>query len=164
MLTIILPGYSSENNLWAQEAKNKLNHQGNIIVHEWEHWKTGKQININEEADKIILKIGREKVNFIAKSIGTKVLMRILPRIYKQVNKIVLCGIPIDPLTYVKGIMLLNRNNILIIQNSHDPYMPYFLIKIYIHLINRNIRVISKESNTHDYPYIEDFERFIFNT
>lgn len=162
MLTVILPGYSNDNNKWAEEIKSSLTTHGDIWICEWDHWKTGKQLDITVEEDRILSKIGNERVNIIAKSIGTRVLMQILPKLQGQVNKVILCGIPIDPLTYIKGIKSINSTDMLIIQNSHDPYMPYSLIKLYIKLVDKDIKVIEKDSHTHEYPYFEDFQKFLF--
>jgi len=41
MKVIILPGYSPHNKEWACEIKEKLEHDYEVIVHEWKHWEEG---------------------------------------------------------------------------------------------------------------------------
>jgi len=161
MLTIILPGYSPHNKDWAEEVKAKLNLDGKVEVFYWDHWQTGKSLNLKHEVARILELVGDKPVNFIAKSVGTKVLMSVLPTIKEQINKVILCGIPIDPVRYVKGIKLLKPENLLVIQNSADPFMPAKPIKIYLQLVDKRIRVVEKNAHNHDYPYFKDFEDFL---
>jgi pimeloyl-ACP methyl ester carboxylesterase len=161
MLTLILPGYSPTNKAWLLETKEKLKPLNNVVAYEWQHWTTGKELDIKAETEKILTIIGTQKVNIIAKSIGTKVLMSMLPKIPEQVNKVILCGIPMDPLAYLKGIKQINSKDLIIFQNSKDPLMPYFLIEKYIHLIDKNIKVVEKDADNHDYFYFEDFLGFL---
>jgi poly(3-hydroxyalkanoate) synthetase len=163
MLTIVLPGNSVKNKVWAVETSKSLDIPGEILPHFWQHWEVGSHIDVKYEVTKILELVGDHSVNFIAKSIGTKVLMSVLPHIYQQINKVVLCGIPIDPLGYKKSLGLLRSEDILVIQNSKDPFMPYILIEKYIHLLNKNIKVVEKEADTHNYPYFEDFRDFLLS-
>lgn len=161
MLTLILPGYSPHNKDWAKEVKTKLKISGEVEVFYWDHWKTEKSLSIKNEVARILQLIGDRQVNFIAKSVGTKVLMSVLPNIKEQVNKVILCGIPIDPVGYVRGIKLLKPKNLLVIQNSADPFMPAKPIKVYLQLVDKQIKVIEKDAHNHDYPYFEDFRDFL---
>ncbi len=160
MLTLILPGYSPYNQAWAYQVKEKLKLPGEIVVHEWRHWQTGKSFNLNYEVDQILKIIGKQPVNFLAKSVGTRVLMSLLPEIKDQVQKVILCGIPFDPLKYVQGIKLLDKQNLLVVQNSQDPIMPYKFIATYLHLVDKKIKVVEKPAKNHDYPYFPDFQEF----
>lgn len=161
MRTIILPGYSLHNKEWAYEVKRNLEPGFGTVVHEWRHWTLGENLNIKYEADRIINLVGRNKVNFIAKSIGTKVLMSVIPKVIKQINKVILCGIPIDPVGYAKGIKMVGADNLIIFQNTHDPFIPYKAIKVYLKLIDKKIKVIEGKRNDHHYPFYEDFKLFL---
>lgn len=161
MLTLILPGYSPHNKPWAYEIKEKLKLPGEIVVHEWQHWTPGKSFNLNFEVDKILEIIVKQKVNILAKSVGTRVLMSLLPTIKTQVHKVILCGVPFDPMRYVQGIKLLDKQNLLVIQNSQDPIMAYKFIATYLHLIDKKIKVVEKPAKNHDYPYFTDFQEFL---
>ena len=161
MRTIILPGYSLHNKYWAYDVKSKLESAGfEAEVYEWKHWQGGR-MNLPDEVKNICKIIGDEKVNFIAKSIGTKVLMKIFSKVGKQINKVILCGIPIDPVTYMGGIKKIGGKKLLIFQNSKDPFMPYKAISVYVKLIDKNIKVVEKEANTHEYPYYDEFINFL---
>jgi hypothetical protein len=160
MMTLILPGYSPSNRNWAISIKEHLKLPGSVVVHEWRHWQGGS-FNLKCEVSEILTIIGTDKVNFIAKSVGTRVLMSAIPEIKDQVEKVVLCGIPVDPIRYVKGIKQIGNKNLLIIQNSKDPFIPYKLIKTYIGLIDKKIKVVEKKAANHDYPYYSDFQEFL---
>jgi len=161
MITIILPGHSLSNKAWAFETQANLQIPGEIVVHQWRHWTTGGDIDIDYEVGEIIKKVGGQKVSIIAKSIGTKVFMLLYPHIKDQVQKVILCGIPFDPATYMSGIKSFTGNNLIIFQNSSDPYIPYKPIQLYIRLVNKDIRVVEKKGATHDYPYYSDFTSFL---
>lgn len=164
MLTVVLPGLSKTNITWLRQLQSKLKVPGELYCHEWKTWSTNERFNYDYEVGTILRKLKNHKeVNFIAKSIGTKVLMKIIPHIKTKIKKVVLCGIPIDPIAYYSGMKLINPKNLLIIQNSRDPYMPYALIKVYLYLVNKNITVVEQKSNTHDYPYYNIFRDWIFS-
>ena len=131
------------------------------MVHEWRHWKAGGSLSLKYETEKIKEKIAGEKVNFIAKSVGTRVLMKMVFDIENQINKVVLCGIPIDPVGYVKSLKLLGAERIIVFQNSKDPFLPYKSIKTYLGLIDKKIKVIEGQRNDHHYPYFEEFKSFL---
>ena len=161
MLTVVLPGYSEKNKTWAYETKENLGENFNVSVVEWAHWTSGQEMDMPAEVAKIVALVGTAQVNFIAKSVGTQVLMQVLPKIKNQVNKIILCGIPVNPLSHLNGLSAIPSENILVIQNSQDPFMSHAIIEKYIHLLNKDIKVLKKESDTHDYPYWEEFKEFV---
>ena len=161
MRTIILPGYSLHNKDWAYDVKSELESAGfDARVYEWKHWSGGK-MNITSEVENIKNTIGDEEVNIIAKSVGTKVFMKLLSGIKLHLNKVILCGIPFDPEGYLKGIKKLGRDKLIVFQNSEDPFVPFSVISRFIKLIDKKIKVVKKESNTHDYPYFSDFIDFL---
>ena len=165
-IVIVLPGYSSHNKEWAYEVKKNLEPSFEVFVHEWSHWQNKeegdwKKMNINDEVKKILGMVGNKKVSFVAKSVGTKVLMSVIPKIKKQIEKVILCGIPIDPIGYAGPMKMIDTKNISIFQNSGDPFMPYKAIKIYLGLVDKNIKVVEREANNHDYPYFADFKEFL---
>lgn len=161
MLTVILPGYSLHNKSWAYEAKNYLEKNGLVVVvYEWKHWVSGK-MNIADEVKRLVNLIGKKRVNIIAKSIGTKVFVKLNKKIGKQINKIILCGVPFDPIGYLGSIRNTDHIRIIIFQNSHDPFVPYTAVKAFVMLANKKVKVIKHLSNTHDYPYYEEFIEFL---
>jgi hypothetical protein len=167
MLTIVLPGYSAGNKTWANEIAEKVNVGTPILVHEWRHWSEGGTLSESYEIKKIIDEIGNEKVNIIAKSVGTRITMNLIDKIVNNIEKIILCGIPtkfegadIRDL-YTKGLNAISPAKILVIQNSGDPFSPFSVVSEVIHSIEPEIKIIEKPANSHDYPYFEDFEAFL---
>ena len=74
MKTIILPGYSPHNKEWAEDMKKQMELGHDVIVHNWRHWTKGS-FSLKREIEKIKEEIGDEKVNILAKSVGTRVSM-----------------------------------------------------------------------------------------
>lgn len=166
MSVIILPGYSLHNKEWAFKLREDLP-SFQIEVHEWRHWNNPeKSFSVNQEIEKIINKIDGKKVNIIAKSVGTRVAMKLLSDHKEKVGKIVLCGIPTDGENkktfeiYKKGLENIDQQKILIIQNKNDPFASFDDIKKFIGSINFKIRIIEKPRSDHEYPYPNEIMNF----
>ncbi len=166
METIILPGFSVSNKVWAEEVKKNLAAESTVI--HWPHWKTGKtEANwITKETQKIQEKYGDRQINIIAKSIGTVVAMSILKFKSPKVNKLILCGIPIGDLLsedykYFTVLKNFPTDNILCIQNENDNHGSFAQAEKLIHSISSMITVVSKSRADHEYPYFEDFNAFL---
>lgn len=166
MDTLIIPGFSLKNKDWAEEVQKNLD-PINIRIHYWSHWETGQAEDswIDKETKKII---NRENltINVIAKSIGTLAAMKILKLRPKLINKIILCGIPLNDFhpgdeSVYEVLKLLDEKNILCIQNENDNHGTFFDVEKFVHAINPNIKIISKSRSDHDYPYFEDFAEFL---
>ncbi|OGG06858.1 hypothetical protein A2872_00545 [Candidatus Gottesmanbacteria bacterium RIFCSPHIGHO2_01_FULL_42_12] len=159
MKLLILPGYSPNNKSWAQEVQKRIGGE----AWSWRHWTQEKEENWAErETARILEQIGRERVSFIAKSIGTAVAMKILAKIPSQVEKLILNGIPINDL-YPEDVKLYNplanfdARNIKIFQNESDPHGTFAQAEEFIGKINPEVKIISKSRNDHEYPYYQDF-------
>ena len=157
MKTIILPGYSLHNKDWAEEMAG--------TVHYWRHWKTGGSFSLRYELEKILTEIGKNKVNIIAKSVGTGVLMHLLPKIKNQVEKIILCGIPTvsdeNKRLFTTSLSAFPVENVVCFQNTKDPFATFKEVDKFMREVNKKIRVIEKPRSDHNYPYFEDFEKFL---
>lgn len=164
MKTIILPGGSLSNREWAYEVKEKLD---NILVHEWLHWSDeNRRLDVKNEIKRIKEEIGEEKINIIAKSIGTFVLVTLLETSKSKINKLVLCGIckndlNENELSKYNSLKKFDVNKILVIQNKDDRHGSFEEIKDFLAKINPEIRIIEKPGDTHDYPYYKDFKDFL---
>lgn len=168
MQTLILPGYSLKNKGWAEEIKRQLDDKLTSKVIYWPHWETGQSEDnwIEKEAEKIIGTIHGGNINLIAKSIGTMVAMIVLKRKQELVNRLILCGIPLNDFLpgnekyyeVLKGFLV---ERILCIQNSGDNHGSHPAVEKFIQAINPEIRVVSKERDDHEYPYPEDFIDFL---
>ena len=93
MNTIILPGYSTKNKEWADETANELKLNHDIIVHNWEHWKTGGNMSVKREMEKIKDELGEDNFNILGKSVGARISIRVISELRDQVKKVILCGI-----------------------------------------------------------------------
>ena len=168
MKTYILPGYSDKNKSWIDETVALLKPSISTVGIYWKHWDGSTTENgwIEEEAQRIISDANNEKVNIVAKSIGTMICMAVLKLKPELVNKIVLCGIPFKD--FLPGdekryelLKDFSPSNIFCIQNEQDNYGSFIKAESFIHSINPNIKVVSKPRNDHYYPYAEDFKAFI---
>jgi predicted alpha/beta hydrolase family esterase len=164
--TIILPGYSSHNKDWVYKISSKLNLGHKVHVIEWDHWESRVNFSLKKEIEKIRKIIGEQEVNIIAKSVGVAVALELVPSIAKQVNKLILCGIA-SVVKEDRRLLLTNIistvpvEKILCIQNENDKYVPFKEAEAFYHSVNKNIKVVSKQRNDHEYPYPEDFQNFL---
>lgn len=175
MKTVILPGYSPHNRDWAIELKKDMDLGHEILVHEWRHWPpahrasgpVGAGFSVPREVKSILGKVGNEKVNIIAKSVGTRVAMHLVAKIPEQINKVILCGVPSKgesdtaKKTYSKGLSLLSPTQVMVFQNTKDPFASYSDIKKFIGKLNPKINIVEKSRSDHHYPYSEDFQKFL---
>jgi predicted alpha/beta hydrolase family esterase len=189
MKTIILPGYSEHNRDWAYQIKQEMS-LPDVVVHEWKHWQPAQtsgsenslvrrrasgsarpkgSFSMKFELSELE-KEAKEKVNIIAKSVGTRVAMEFVIKNPKKVNKLILCGIPVRwqpddakpiPEHYRKGLNLLDPNQIVIFQNKKDPFCAHEKLKDMIKKINKNIKIYEKPRSDHNYPYPSDFKKFL---
>lgn len=166
MLTLILPGYSEHNRDWAKDLAGKLKLGHEVRVIEWEHWKTGKSFSAKKEIEKILEIVGAKEVNIIAKSVGVAIGLEVIPIIFSQINKVILCGIASvvneDRKKLLETVLSkVQVESILCIQNENDKYVPYKEAKDFYHSVNPEIRVISKPRSDHEYPYPEEIQEFL---
>ncbi len=166
MKTIILPGYSPRNKDWALDVQKQMDLGHEVVLYEWRHW-TKSSFSMRRELDEIIKEVGKEKINIIAKSVGTRVVMKLIPEIKDQINKVILCGIPtkftseVAKKLYTDGLSHLPPTRLICFQNTKDPFANFKTIRDFIHSVNSKIKVIEKPRSDHHYPYSEDFQEFI---
>lgn len=165
MINIILPGFSPHNKDWAYEVKAKIKTKGEIVVHEWRHWKIGGGISVTYEVGKILEEVGNQKTNIIAKSVGTRITLSLLKEIPGQIEKIILCGIPsTSPIMLVKAKEVLkdfDAEKIICFQNESDPFASFSEVKKFLKEVNPKIKVVEKPRKDHQYPYFSDFTDFL---
>lgn len=172
MLTIILPGYSEHNRQWAEDMKFKMALTGEVFVHNWKHWSSTSSdsssgsFSLKQEIDSLLKEISNQKVNIIAKSVGVYVALNLIPKIYPQVNKVILCGIASvaneDRKSLVSAVInTLPVDNILCIQNENDKYITFNEAQKFYHSVETKLKIISKPRSDHEYPYPMDFKNFL---
>jgi predicted alpha/beta hydrolase family esterase len=167
----ILPGFSPHNEEWAINIQRELKNLGPVTVVRWPHWdsKTTEKNWIEKEANKIINRIGNSKITIIAKSIGTLVAMEILKNKSVNVDKLILCGVPIedfqeDDEDRFKILRNIDANKIIVFQNEKDPHGKPDQVRGLINQANPNIKIEPKPRSDHEYPYSTDFIAFISGT
>lgn len=168
MKTIILPGFSPHNKEWAYDVKNKSGFKGKVLVHEWLHWKNGlSSLSLKKEIETISKEIGDESVNFISKSVGTRVTVNLLPLFRKNIKKIIFCGIPLRGFgdktrkLFKEELGSFPSQKLIVFQNEKDPFGRYEIVKKFVEGINKKIKVVKKKRSDHNYPYFEDFGKFL---
>ncbi len=165
MQTLILPGYSETNKEWAYLASEKLKAGDQIRPIYWEHWTDPEhRFDASEKALLISRHTRGEPINIIAKSIGSLVAALIIAQIPDQVNKVVVCGIPLsdisdeDKETIRKSLAGLKPENLVVFQNENDPHGNYAEAREFL---PKSIKVVSKPRDDHDYPFFEEFNSFL---
>jgi len=165
--TLILPGFSPKNKLWAEDVVEGIKTYFEPVIIEWEHWKTDNKapLNIPDETGKIKNLIGDAQVNVVAKSIGSLVTMHLIKAAVKF-NKLILAGIPINDLSQEDKNMYqylaeIPKDKLLCIQNDADPHGSYNQIKELLTAVSPDILLVNKPAADHDYLYSSDFKTFL---
>ena len=167
MKTIILPGYSLHNKEWAVELAESLKQkaEGEVAVHNWEHWRTDGNMPVVKEMAAIKREIGGREFNIIGKSVGSRMAIRVISEFKSQVNKVILCGIASisegSKKAYKKALSNLSSEKIIVFQNTDDPFVPYSKVREFMKVINPHINVTEKSRSDHQYPYPNDFQIFL---
>jgi len=159
MKYLILPGFSEKNKQWAHELRDGLeSHEINSAVIEWEHWRSKEEsdFDFKREGEKVIKEIDNSEVGIIAKSVGSILTTRLLKSIPQRIIKIVLMGIPLNSLTEAdrENFSVLKNfpaENILVFQNSQDPYGSFREVRKFIEEINKKIKVVVLLREDHKY-------------
>lgn len=160
MQTLILPGYHSKNQIWVDEVAKKLRFDGIIRPFYWAHWKDeSSKFDSQEKALLIVKHIKEDKINIIAKSIGTLVTCLVWQLIPEKINKMILCGIPVNDIDsgssdLIKKCIGSDRERFIGFQNVNDPLGEFVKVKDF-----GNIKL--KERSDHEYPYFDDFNKFL---
>lgn len=168
MITVILPGYSPHNKDWAVETSKSLNLNHEIRPIFWDHW-TDAEIPFDpkDKAQEIVDVAMSDFLNIIAKSIGSLVAAHIVKAIPGRIEKLILCGIPLNDMTEAdievirEALHEFPAKKILCIQNEDDPHGNFDQLKAFLAKVNGEIKIISKDRNDHEYPYYSDFENFL---
>ena len=165
MQTVILPGFSPENKEWADQVASKLSVDGQIRPILWDHWYDTEEKFYPKEKATLIARHSRgDTVNIIAKSIGVLVAAHIIEQIPAQINKVIICGIPLNDLNVLerdvikKSLEKIDSQKLICFQNDADPHGNFNEAKEFL---GDKINLVSKAGDTHDYPYYEEFNSFL---
>lgn len=154
---LLLPGFSIKNKAEAEAIASALRDLGkDVYIHNWRHWSSETQWDPIEEIKIIKQNINiEERINIIAKSIGTFIACSILPEL--RIEKLVLMGIPINDLSEQELEVYKNLKDIKgfsVIANNNDSHGN--VVQVTTLLESYDCRLIVKESEDHSYPYIDD--------
>ncbi len=170
MITLILPGSSLKNKDWALEAKNFLEPEIPVKIYEWTHWSGGTEADFNafSERDKILQIIGSQNIHILAKSIGTLITCLLSEKIAKQIDKIILCGIPMgvalkEGTVYSEELQKISPEKIRLFQNKNDPYGNFTQASEFIKKINPDFKMAPMPRSDHHYPYYREFKTFLLS-
>lgn len=168
MITVILPGYSRENESWLKECAEKLSVEGVIRPIYWDHWtEFGKRFDAGEKAA-IVADVARdEPLNIVAKSIGTLVSSKVILENSKRINKVIFCGIPYGDLTAGEraeislAVKRIPQENFVCYQKSGDPHGNFEDVSRLFKEEGVKATLIKKDGADHNYPFFEDFQNFL---
>lgn len=165
MQTLILPGFSLNNKNWLEEVAAKCETEGIVRPVSWDHWHDEAQEFIAKEKGWLISRHSKgDKMNIIAKSIGTLVAAYVIDAIPEQINKVVLNGIPLKDINQEEknfitdAINRLPAEKVLVIQNESDPHGSFDDVQ---KIVPENVALVKKPANDHEYFYSEDFNSFL---
>ncbi len=167
--TIILPGYSLYNRVWAHEIAHALSKNDlKVFVHEWMHWKRGSFI-AEREVKRVLDDVNNVKVNILAKSVGIRIAVELVKAKPDILHRVILCGIPFRGMyegakkNITEGFTNMDPQKIIIFQNTQDPFGSYKLIRDFVWEINPQISVVEMPRKDHNYPYPIDFSDFLLS-
>jgi pimeloyl-ACP methyl ester carboxylesterase len=165
MQTVILPGYSPKNKEWADMVAETLTVEGQIRPVYWDHWLDAEQLFYPKEKATLIARHAKgDKINIVAHSIGTLVASYVVDAVPEQINKVILCGIPLHDIsdeekeTIKNAVASLPKDKIVCYQNSLDSHGSFAEVKTFL---PEGIKLVQKESSEHRYPYFEEFNQFL---
>lgn len=169
MMTEIIPGFSLKNKIWAEEVRSKLHPSLQPHIFIWKHWETGNNDDFSTECEtkNVLLLIAGNNVSIIAKSIGSFVTSFVVSQIPDQVDKLILCGIPLNDLDADEKLQMQNNlrkfpvERIICFQNTNDTHGSYADVRAFLQEINPNIKLTEKDRSDHEYPYVDEFEEFL---
>lgn len=160
MQTLILPGYSSHNKEWVDETAKTLKVEGVIRPFHWAHWRDENvKFDAKAKAELIAKHIKGDRVNIIAKSLGTLVASYLYQVIPDQTNKVIFCGIPLrdialEELKIIEKCISQSNDRFIGLQNVNDPHGTFDEVKDF-----GNMKMTYRSD--HDYPFFDEFNKFL---
>lgn len=164
MITFILPGFSLRNKEWLEECAMSLKVEGTIRPVFWDHWDDpDAEFQPKEKASLIARHAKGDKINIIAKSIGSLVAAYIIEQIPEQINKVIICGIPLGDIkenenVVKKALGSLPAEKLVCFQNESDPLGSFAEVKKFL---PPKVKLTPKPRNDHHYPYYTEFNEFL---
>jgi len=168
MVTVILPGYSAHNKDWLEETARTVNVEGEVRAIYWDHWTDSEKKFDAKEKGRLINDIaGVRATDIIAKSIGTLVAAYMILGSPAKIHKVILCGIPFNDISegdkeIIKlALKSVPPKSVICFQNEEDPHGTFDQVNNFLSDFDCNIEVISKSRSDHEYPYVDEFKKFL---
>jgi hypothetical protein len=172
MFTEILGGGSFKNKAWVDELQQQLSPDIATKIVYWNDWVNGQdaKIDFKAEEEKVLAQVGDEPFNMIAKSVGSYIGLGVVAQKLGQIKKLIICGIPLKDFPFgdlekrYQVLASLNPENVIVFQNEFDNHGTHEKVKDFLTKIAPAIQVIKKtgeHSQTHHYPYPQDFKDFL---
>jgi len=169
---IFLPGNSAKNRVWIDSLANQFNKDSKEIIH-YSHWESGEEdINFELELNKLRKLNIKDDCIAVCKSAGSYLSYIANKENVLNIKKYIFIGFPyswlemkgIDPIEMLKEI----DKEVLIIQKSKDPAIPFEKLKIIIekNVINAKMIEYTREGeplNNHSYEDIEYLKEIIYS-
>ncbi len=104
-------------------------------------------------------------MNIIAKSVGTLIAAYLVRNLPGRASKVILCGIPSTSDERLKifqeAFKSFPAERVIVYQNERDPFKTPAEIKEFMSKVNPAIKVNAMQGAGHNYPYYEDFNKFL---
>ncbi len=171
MELIILGGNGVQNRSWIREVAKRLRKSFNkIYTHNYDHWKTGKElIDLDYELNKIVEYLNnKEEYIIIAKSVGAILTIKGICENKIFPKKCVILGLPLS--WAIKNRMQLDvwikgfSTPTLFIQNKLDPLMSSKELKNFLEEEKViNFLFYELNGNTHEYDNVKEIYQIILD-
>lgn len=168
MVTLILPGGSSKNKAWLEETAGKIPGDGEIRPIYWGHWDDPDiKFDPKVKANLLDSVSGKRVVDIVAKSVGTLVASYLIQKSPEKIRKVIFCGIPLNDLseedknTIKDALDKIAPENFICFQNEKDPHAEFGEVEKNLSEVSGDLKIISKPRVDHEYPYYEDFNKFL---
>jgi pimeloyl-ACP methyl ester carboxylesterase len=168
MVTLVIPGFSAHNKKWLEETAGSIPGDGEIRPIYWGHWEDPDiKFDARGKANLLDGISGKRIVDILAKSIGTLVASYLIQKSPEKIRKVILCGVPLNDIGEEEKEIIKNAlrklpsENIICIQNSEDPHGSTDGLKTLLSEFGKDIRIISKDRDDHEYFYQNDFRKFL---
>ncbi len=165
---LVLPGFSAHNQVWLEKISVGLESLGEVIAIPWQHWQADQTPADWQETElkRIEARIGNKPIVIVAKSIGTFLAARLLGNFGDQVEKLVLCGLPLNDIDseqhpVYRHLEKLSPNKVLVLQNNHDPHGSDGQVRKLFQKLNLKHQVTTCEGDTHEYIYPHHIVSFL---
>jgi len=130
----------------------------------WEHWDDpDEKFQPKEKATLIARHTKGDKINIIAKSIGSLVAAYIIEQIPEQINKVIICGIPLGDIKGKEALIekvlgSLPKEKIICFQNENDPLGSFAEVRKFL---PSGVKLVSEPRADHHYPCYTEFNKFL---